>query len=514
MYRGPLNEAGWNYWLRNHPDIGLRNTITDVIRFGALIGYTGPPQFILGANLPSALNDPAAITNDVLKRATAGQILKLTTLPDRFIASPLGLAPKPDGTWRRIHHLSSPTGHSVNDHIPQAWGTLTYTRFDDAVAAIQACGPRAVLVKRDLADAFRHIPVHPDNWWLLGFGWLGAWWCDQFLPFGCRTSPAIFDLFASALEWVLQTQLHWQHVLHYLDDFLAVFAAEHAQQAQKFKSDFSQVCSHLGFQLKEEKGEKGLRIRFLGIEIDTEKMEARLPQEKHEKAIALVDSIRERRSVKFKELDAAIGFLSFASKVVPASRPFLRRLYDALAGAPRTHHIRISSHVKKDLTWWRTFLPQWNGVRILSNKSRTIRMWTDASGKKGIGGYFLEAGETPADIRASTQLFSTTVPQRHKDKHINFKEMYAVWHALQNWTLESTASTVELHCDNEAVVAALTKGSIKGPAIGPLRRIAMLLALHDIDLKCAWIPTTENTLADALSRWDTEKIANLCPNLQ
>jgi len=29
--------------------------------------------------------------------------------------------------WRRIHHLSSPSGHSVNDYIPQASGTLTYT---------------------------------------------------------------------------------------------------------------------------------------------------------------------------------------------------------------------------------------------------------------------------------------------------------------------------------------------------------------------------------------------------
>ncbi|KAF8253296.1 hypothetical protein K440DRAFT_642268 [Wilcoxina mikolae CBS 423.85] len=134
-----------------------------VIFFGALIGYTGPLQFILGTNLPSALNNPAAITNDVLKRATAGQILRLTTLPDRFIACSIGLAPKPEGTGRRIHHVLSPSSHSVNVHILQTWGTLTYTQFDDAVAAIQTCGPRAVLVKRDLTDAFRHIHVHPDN---------------------------------------------------------------------------------------------------------------------------------------------------------------------------------------------------------------------------------------------------------------------------------------------------------------------------------------------------------------
>jgi hypothetical protein len=155
--------------------------------------------------MASTRNDPTLISKDIEKRASTSQILRLTTLPTKYIASPLGLAPKQDGTWRRIHHISSPSEHSVNDYIPQAWGTLTYMRFDDAIAAVQASGPGAVLNKRDLADAFRHILVHPDDWLLRCFGWRGTWWCNQILPFGCRTLPPIFDLFASALEWILQT---------------------------------------------------------------------------------------------------------------------------------------------------------------------------------------------------------------------------------------------------------------------------------------------------------------------
>jgi ribonuclease HI len=92
--------------------------------------------------------------------------------------------------------------------------------------------------------------------------------------------------------------------------------------------------------------------------------------------------------------------------------------------------------------------------------------------------------------------------------------MYAVLHALRTWKTESRAGRIKLHSDNEAVVAALAQGSIKGQAISLLRQIAMHIALHDIELHCIWIPTKENALADALSRWDTEKIANLCPNLQ
>jgi hypothetical protein len=83
---------------------------------------------------------------------------------------------------------------------------------DTHINKIRRCGSRSTglrarsnLNQRDLADAFRHIPAHPDDWWLLRFHWMGIWWCDQFLPFGCHTLAAIFDLFASALEWILQT---------------------------------------------------------------------------------------------------------------------------------------------------------------------------------------------------------------------------------------------------------------------------------------------------------------------
>jgi hypothetical protein len=63
-------------------------------------------------------------------------------------------------------------------------------------------------------------------------------------------------------------------------------------------------------------------------------------------------------------------------------------------------------------------------------------------------------------------------------------------------------------------VAALAKGGIEGQTISQFWQIAMHIALHDIELHCILIPTKENTLADTLSRWETEKIANICPNVK
>jgi hypothetical protein len=57
-----------------------------------------------------------------------------------------------------------------------------------------------------------------------------------------------------------------------------------------------------------------------------------------------------------------------------------------------------------------------------------------------------------------------------------------------------------LFIDNTAVVGGLTKRSIRGEAMALLRKLHLLAAGWDIELVPRWIPTSENTLADALSR--------------
>jgi hypothetical protein len=146
-----------------------------------------------------------------------------------------------------------------------------------------------------------------------------------------------------------------------------------------------------------------------------------------------------------------------------------------------TRHTPIKGAVKRDLEWWQEFLlvPQWNCIRLLPPSRLQAYLWTDASGTKGIGGYFL-LDRTLLPQRA--QVFSRMVPQRHKKKHINYKEMFAVLQALQLWLASFAGRQVHVYCDNDAVVAALRKQTIRGNAISPLRKIAMIAALHDVQL--------------------------------
>jgi hypothetical protein len=396
-----------------------------------------------------------------------------------------------------------------------------------------------MLIKRDLQDAFRHIPIAPQDTWLLGFCWEGIYWVDCFLPFGLRTAPYIFDLFAKALHWILDTQATPEfETIHYLDDFLGVGPAN-TSGASEFSRQFEWVCNHLGLRIKESKSITGTIADFGGIELDTLAMEARLPSAKLHKATELVEQALKKGKLSLQELQSLIGFLSFCCKVIPLGRSFLRRLYDATSNYPRsdTKRRRLTAEMKADLRWWQRFLPSWNGIAIIQRVRATLPLWTDASGNDGLGGYFLPspscspgtasnlAATDPPTCRcthaASADLsmvtwssaFSKPHPRHHRHKHINYKEMLAILTAFRLWLSQFSGKHITIHTDNTAVYHGLNKRSMRGPAMEPLREITLLAALHDITFSAHWIPTSDNVLADLLSRRQFAKIADLCPLL-
>ncbi len=92
-------------------------------------------------------------------------------------------------------------------------------------------------------------------------------------------------------------------------------------------------------------------------------MQARLPPDKLARARNTAKNLLKRATISYQALELAVGFLSFAAKIVIPGRAFLRRLFDALRRPGAT--IRITSHIKADLQWWDTFLEDWNGLQLL-----------------------------------------------------------------------------------------------------------------------------------------------------
>ena len=134
-----------------------------------------------------------------------------------------------------------------------------------------------------------------------------------------------------------------------------------------------------------------LCLVFLGIEIDSEAHELRLPGDILTRLQKLLQEWGDRKVCSRKELESLIGLFNHACKVVKSGRSFLRRMIDLLHHCPhQKSHIRLNRGFRSDLAWWQAFLPHWNGVSFLQSPSHLpcVMLTTDASGSWGAGAWY------------------------------------------------------------------------------------------------------------------------------
>lgn len=534
----PLRAEAWKEALANYPDPDpaqsrLVDQLVGIITYGALIGYTGPQQTslqdrILSDNLRSAENAPSMIEEQLQLDLQRGRVVPAPTYIDStpvfpFISSPLGLVPKSDGGFRRIHHLSYPAGHSVNDHINPDHATLVYTAIDSVLDAVRKAGRGAIIIKNDLKDAFRTIPVAKSQYNLLGFFWL-IWYMETCLSFGLRSAPFLFNLFAEAFHWILTSSAPrwWKlQLVHYLDDFIAILPP--GSDAGPYSRFFERYALFLGLVNNPSKAASGTVVECLGIEVSTMDMTARLPEKKITKAVRLVSETLARGTLTRHEAERLVGFLGFCSGVVPLGRLYLGRLWAFV----RTHripgaHRNLTDGARADLLWWSELLPRSTGIRLIDDGPRpSVYCFTDAS-SIGLGGFWFEAPLGVVDWRSfasclsPAQAFSVRRPDAERPvldrAHINTAEIAAFAEVLSRALPHISHTTVELFTDNTVAEAAFGSGSTRGGAnLEALRPILLLAAAHDVNIHVRRISSAENTLADALSRFDEVTIANLCP---
>ena len=234
-------------------------------------------------NHPSALANTKVVDDRIATELAAGRLQG--PIPPHLVSvvhtSPLGLVPKTHqpNKWRLICDLSSLAGSSVNDGLSPELCSLQYAKVDDAVNMIQLLGRDTQLVKLDLKDVYRIVPVHPADYHLLGIKWKGHTYVDRALPFGLRSAPKIFNAIADLISWVLTCQGVTSH-LHYLDDFL-LFGEPNSQQGQQSRTVTLLTLESLGIPVATHKTEgPTTMLTFLGILIDSHTFELRLPAEK------------------------------------------------------------------------------------------------------------------------------------------------------------------------------------------------------------------------------------------
>ena len=215
--------------------------------------------------------------------------------------------------WHLIDNLSAPEGWSINEGIDRELCRLKYTSVDDVVQRVRVLqlGEGAEIAKADVRGAYRNVPEHPRDTWLLGMEWNGTVFMDRTLPFGPRSAPLLFTAMGDAIEWIAKSSsAGWPR--HFIDDFVTVGAAGAGECAHTMLK-FKETCSMLGMLLDEKKEEGPAEVLpFLGMELDCRKGEVRLPEGHLKDLRRKLQEWRGMKSCRKRDLLSVIGHLSHA----------------------------------------------------------------------------------------------------------------------------------------------------------------------------------------------------------
>ena len=245
-----------------------------------------------------------------------------------------------------------------------------------------------------------------------------------------------------------------------------------------------------------------------GIEIDSIRMQYRLPVEKLNKAHCLLQQFSRRRKITLREMQSLIGFLQFACKAIAPGRTFLRNLIDLTIGVSCPHyHIRLNNAARSDLAMWLQFLDSFNNKSIiLRNKwifSNSLNMFTDASGSIGF-----------AAVLGSKWLHGHW-PDSWAKISIAAKEFFPIMLAIEMWGHLLANHKLIIQSDNTAIVEILNKQTSKDQFIMRfVRRYVLACLRNNILVKAKHIPGKLNVIADLLSRSKLQEARRAAPQLE
>ncbi len=273
---------------------------------------------------------------------------------------------------------------------------------------------------------------------------------------------------------------------------------------------FQSLCQQLGVPLKPDKLVLPTTcITFLGIQLDSAAQTASIPPVKMNSLLTSlrhhIHLYRSHRPVTKRSLLSLIGKLSFATKVIPAGRIFLRRLLDLAHSISQLDApLWLNHEATLDLNWWLTYAKSWNGKAFFLDPTWThspdMNLFTDASSLIGYGafwnGQWLQQEWSPANCHHSIQ----------------WKELYAILMACEVWGPLWHRKRVLFHCDNQTIVHLWKSGLSRSPQLMHLvRALFYVAATHNFHVTITHIYGTDNSIADALSRFQMQRFLRLAP---
>ena len=319
---------------------------------------------------------------------------------------------------------------------------------------------------------------------------------------GVRSSCFHFNKLLIALEWICQHKCLTEYLIHLLDDFLAIESPDAVPTAS---ATIKQVFKRLCVPLVDHKcvGPTAC-LEFLGIILDSLRLEAQLSQDKISKLLNIVDHFIGRPKCTKKELLSLIGTFNFAAMVVVPGCTFLSQMIKLSCTVHKlSHHIYLNKDFREDLDMWGMFLQEWNGHSFFLEDQLTaapdFQLFTDAAGAVGYGAYF--QGHWFCGAWTEEQKLGGI-----DNNHIAYQKLFPITLAALIWGDQWSSKRLQFNCDNMTTVLIINKGCAKCPKLSTLLQRLVLQSMRcNFLVRAKHLPRVSNGIADSLSHLQIQR---------
>jgi hypothetical protein len=377
------------------------------------------------------------------------------------------------------------------------------------------------MFKCDIAEAYRLIPLHP-LWQVKQVNTFGALrWVDRNATFGSSSSPLIFISFNSLVSWIAKHVKNIQGLSTYGDNTSGAefvgndeFYQPYNKLMPRKQVNLLHLWDELNIPHSENKQISGSPLTVIGIQVNPNAMTLTLPDDSRtllikELRLWSTPSKPHKTSFKLRKWQQLAGWINWSFNVFPHLRPCLNSFYPKISGhIPLRQQIYVNNAIRSELTWAADHLQQATGVHLLSSVSwqtsqADFTVFCDAS-LSGLGFWYPD----------SHTGFHSPIPYNVPSDVIFYFEALCIVSALHH-CLSNTSSPlkVTIYTDNSNSVDIFNSLKCK-PLYNPIliHAVDLLVSGHH-DMRVLYIPTKDNSIADALSRAEFGRALNLILDL-